>query len=117
MANPAQDSEPPRSVANVVPTDMANAGQTRILVDAIKESVAELKSEVTKIRDHRVTDLLLQLGALAAGFIVLSGMMIAAYFKIEGRLHEFGTVSTRVETKLDDLMQRIPPVPTPVPKK
>lgn len=104
-------------MANVTPQDMTGAGQTRIIVDAVKESVAELKSDVKDIKSHRVSDLVLHVSTLAAGFILLAGMMIAAYFKLDDRIHDISTALTRVETKLDDLLQRIPPIPTPVPRK
>ena len=118
MVNTSQDSGPPQAMANVVPVDIGGyAGQTRIIVDAVKDSVAELKADVKDIRSHRFSDLLWHIGALAATFALLGGMMIVAYMKIDERMRELSTASTRVETKLEDLLQRIPPVQTPVPKK
>jgi hypothetical protein len=95
------------------------AGQTRLIVEAVKETVAELKTDVRAIKDHRFTDMLWHIAALAAAVVLLGGMMVAAYFKFEDRLQLLSTSSTRVETKLDDLLQRIPPTPTliPAPKK
>jgi hypothetical protein len=93
------------------------AGQTRIIVEAVKESVADLKADVKEIKGHRVSDLRWHIGIFGAGFLVLGGMLIAGYFKLEDRLSDLSTASTRVETKLDDLLARIPPVQTPVPAK
>jgi hypothetical protein len=61
------------------------------------------------------------IAALAAGVVLLGGMLIAAYFKIDDRIEALAratqdkfeaasNASTRVETKLEDLLQRIPPV-------
>jgi len=82
-------------------------------VEAVKETVSELKADVRIIKDHRFTDMLWHLGALVATALVLGGMMVAAYFKIQDKMDELSTSSTKVETKLEDLLQRIPPLPTP----
>jgi hypothetical protein len=117
VANAIQDSEPPRDMANVPPQDMVGAGQTRLIVEAVKESVADLKSDVKEIKSHRYSDLVWHVSTLAAGFVLLTGMMIAAYFRLDDRVNGISMALTRVETKLDDLLQRIPPVPTPAPRK
>lgn len=112
MANQPQELQPPSSMPNVNPTDVGGSGQTRLIVDAVKESVAELKADVRTIRDHRYTDMMYHLAVLVGAGILLGGMMIAAYFKIQDKLDDLSTRSTRVETKLEDLLQRIPPVAT-----
>ena len=66
---------------NVNPTDVGGSGQTRLIVEAVKESVAELKADVRTIRDHRFTDMMYHLAVLVGAGILLGGMMIAAYFK------------------------------------
>lgn len=116
MANLEQESRPPDVLANVTP-DLGGAGQTRLIVEAVKETVADLKSDVKELKSHRFTDLLWHVTALAATFILLGGMMVAAYFKIEDRLLDLTRASARVDTKLEDLLQRIPPAPTPIPRR
>jgi len=117
MSNGQLEAEPPRSMANVAPIEMAGSGHTRILIDAVKETVAELKTDVHEIRSHRFSDLLWHISGLVALAMVLGGMLIAGYFKIEDRLSNLSTTSTRIETKLDDLIARIPPVQATLPKK
>jgi len=112
VASKSQEPQPPQSLPSVNPSDVGVAGQTRLIIEAVKETVSELKSDVRTIRDRRFADMLWHIGALAAAMVVLGGMMIATYFKIEDRLQELSTSLTRVETKLEDLLQRIPPVPT-----
>jgi len=114
---------PPTETANVTPLD-SGVGQTRLIVEAVKVSVSALKDDVSilktdvrEIRGHRVTDLLWHVGVVAAGVAIIFAGLTAAYFKIEDRLSSLSTASTRVETKLEDLLARIPPVPTPVPRK
>jgi hypothetical protein len=99
-------------MANVAPLDVAGAGQTRLIVEAVKESVADLKADVKEIKSYRFGDLFKYLSALTAAVVLLGSMMIAVYFKIEDKIHDLSTASTRIEQKLDDLIARIPPVQT-----
>ena len=120
MASQPQESQPPASLPSVNPTDLGGSAQTRLIVEAVKETVAELKADVRTIKDHRFSDMMWHIAALVAAGIVLGGMMIAIYFKVQDKLDELSTTSTRVETKLEDLLQRIPPVatvPSASPKK
>lgn len=118
MAKPVQESVPPKDMANVAPVDMGGvAGQTRIIVDAVKETVSELKADVKEIKNYRHSDFLWHLGLVGSAFFLLSGILATVYFKIEDKMHALSIASTRVETKLEDLLRRIPPMPTPVPKR
>ena len=81
------NSQPPREMANVAPLDIGGAGQTRLIVEAVKESVADLKSDVKDIKSYRFGDLFKYLSALAAAVVLLGSMMIAVYFKIEDQIH------------------------------
>ena len=117
MANIADDSQPPREMANVAPLDLAGAGQTRLIVEAVKDSVADLKSDVKDIKNYRYSDLFKYLSAIGAAVVLLGGMMIAAYFRVEDQIHQLSTATTRIETKFDDLLQRIPPVVAPAPRR
>jgi hypothetical protein len=110
VANNFQESGPPRETANVTPMD-AGSAQTRQIVEAVKASVAVLTSDVKEIRNYRYTDLLLHIGAFAAGIVLVVTMMVAAYFKLEDKLQTLSTATTRVDTKLEDLLLRIPPIP------
>jgi hypothetical protein len=117
VANNEQEAQPPREMANVAPFDMAGAGQTRLIVEAVKESVADLKLDVKEIKNYRHGDLFKYLSAIAAAVVLLGGMMTAVYFKVEDKIHELSTSTTRIETKLEDLLQRIPAVVAPASRK
>ena len=56
-------------------------------------------------------------GLIPPAVVLLVGMMIAVDFRVEDQIHQLSTATTRVETKLDDLLQRIPPVVAPAPRK
>ena len=114
MANP-QDAGPPRETANVTPIDSGSA-QTRLIVDAVKSSVLVLEGDVKAIRDYRYSDLLLHIGAFAGGIIIVVTMIVTAYFRLDDKIASVSTSNTRIETKLDDLLARIPPIPT-LPRK
>jgi hypothetical protein len=117
VPNNPQESQPPTEMANVAPFDVAGSGQTRLIVEAVKESVADLKADVKEIKGYRYGDLFKYLSAIAAAVVLLGGMMIAVYFRVEDKIQRISTSTTRIESKLEDLVQRIPPVPTPAPRK
>lgn len=117
MASLDQENDIPRRVANVTPDMTAATAQARVVVEAVNDSISELKQDVREIKGYRFTDLVLHISALAAGFVLLAGMMIAAYFKLEDKISALSTKSTRIETKLEDLLARIPPVPSPPPRR
>jgi hypothetical protein len=95
----------------------AGTAQTRQVVDAVRTTVAELSGEVKSIRDYRYTDLLLHIGAFTTGIIIVVTLVLHLYSKLDDRIQALSTSSTRVETKLEDLLQRIPPVQSPAPRR
>ena len=117
MPNPDPTGVPPKEMANVIPLDSAAVGQTRMIVDAVKESVAELKADVKDIKGHRHTDFVWIIGVFATGFLVLLGAMATAYLRLDDKVSELSKSQTRMETRLEDLIARIPPAQTPLPKK
>jgi hypothetical protein len=114
---PGQESEIPRQFASVPPPDLAGAGQTRLLIKAIEDAVKDLKDDVKDIKSHRHTDFVFHISIFAGGFLILAGMFIAGYLKLDERVTAITNISIRVDTKLEDLLQRIPPLPSPVPRR
>jgi hypothetical protein len=104
MASP-QESGPPPSVANVTP-DQTSGGQTRLLYETFKETLSDLKTDVREIRGHRVPDLVLVCSAIVGTFVLLGGMLIFGYFRLEAKIEDLSTTLTRVETKLDDAIRQ-----------
>jgi hypothetical protein len=112
-------SEPPTELANVAP-DLGGSGQTRLIIQAIEPTITELRNEMRDIRKSASTDFRWIIG----GFIIVGGMLIAGYFRLDDRIskleEKFSTITnqtTRIDTKLEDLLQRIPPIPTPPPRR
>jgi hypothetical protein len=101
VPNPDPTGVPPKEMANVIPMDTAAVGQTRLIVDAVKESVAELKVDVKEIKGHRHTDFVWIIGVLAAGFLVLLGAMTTGYLRLDDKVSELSKSQTRIETRLD----------------
>ncbi|HVT56033.1 MAG TPA: hypothetical protein VHD34_08295, partial [Xanthobacteraceae bacterium] len=73
----------------------------------------DIKQDIKDIRGYRLTDLLLVGGGIIASFVLLASMMIAGYFRLEDKIQIISTAQTRIETKLEDLLARIPPMQTP----
>jgi hypothetical protein len=104
-------------IANVIPDVGAVAGQTRLLINAIDASTRELKDDVRDIKSHRHSDFVYMISVFAAGFILLAGMLITVYLLLDGRIEKLTISSVRSETKLEDLLQRVPPILPPPPKQ
>ena len=114
----SENGDIPRQFASVPPPDIAaGTGQLRLIVQELKDDIRDIKS-------HRHSDFVFHITVLAAGFLILAGMLIFGYFKLDDRItksddkiNNLITAVTRSDTKLEDLLQRIPPAQTPVPKK
>jgi hypothetical protein len=97
---------------------MGGSGQTRLIIQAIEPTITELRNEMRDVRRSASGDFKWILG----GFVLIGGMMITGYFRLDDRIskveEKFQALSisnTRIETKLEDLLQRIPPIHSPVP--
>lgn len=116
MANVAErEGEVPQQFANVPPPEIAGAAQTRLLIKAIEDSLKDLKDDVKDIKSHRHTDFVFHISIFGAGFLLLAGMLIFGYFRLDDRVSKLSDTSIRVDTKLGDLLERIPPVQAPAP--
>jgi hypothetical protein len=123
---PNQEAAVPLQFANVPPDLSPATGHLRIIVKVVEDSVQELKQEVKGIKADRHSDFVLTVSVFAAGFVILAGMLIFGYFRLDdkieaistrldGRLEILTIDATRIDTKLEDLLARIPPAQTPVP--
>jgi hypothetical protein len=120
VASPRDEraEEVPQQLPNVLPPDIsAGTGHLRLIVQ-------ELKDDIKEIKDNRHSDFIFHVNILGGGFLLLAGMIIASYLlldsrmsKSDDRVNTLTNTSVRIETKLEDLLQRIPPVPTPPPAR
>jgi hypothetical protein len=136
-----EDTEAPRDGAPSVDLNR-HAAQTRELVRALREELGGIRQELSEIKSHARTDHFRVLGALAAGFIVLLTGFAVGYMRVDDKIDRVsekvedkfdklsdrlggidGKLSTdqgafvRVQTQLDDLIARIPPVQSPPPHR
>jgi hypothetical protein len=114
VASADQRSEVPNEVATVVPT---GAGHTQAIVKSLEGSIADIKLDVREIKGNRHSDFVYLVTAFAAGFLLLGGAIGTVYFKLDDKMDKLTASSIRVETKLEDLLQRIPPVVAPAPRR
>jgi hypothetical protein len=119
-----QESVAPQSFANVPPDLSANAGQARLVVKALEDSIGEIKTDIKEIKSHRHSDFVWLVTVFAAGFLLLAGLFGFGYFRVDDKferltdkLDKLTASSIRADTKLEDLLQRIPPAVTPAPKR
>jgi len=111
-----QEAKPPTDMANVTPMGSTST-QTRQIIDAVTASVADIGKEVREIRNYRYTDLLLHIGAFAGGIILVVTLILNIYSKLDDRIQALSATAIRSDQKLEDLLSRIPPAQTVIPRK
>ena len=57
------------------------------------------------------------LGVLGAAYFKLDGKLDVLFSRLDDKIADSIKTSTRIETKLDDLIARVPPVQTPLKTK
>jgi hypothetical protein len=115
-SKPSGESVPPGETAVVVPA-IEGAGQTRILIDAVKEQIAELKSDVKDIKNYRHSDFRWHITIFGSGFLLLAALALHLYSRLEDKIQILSTMATRLETKVDSLARSSPPESAQIPKK
>jgi hypothetical protein len=103
----------PGDGAATTPDISASAAQLRVIVGHLQKNLQETRGDVKDIK----TEFRWLMAGFAVGFLALGGMFIAGYLRLEDRIDPVTISTTRIETKLDDLLARIPPAVTPVPKR
>src|SRR6266481_4110135 len=83
-----QESGVPQSFANVPPDLSASAGQARLVMKALEDSINEIKSEIKEVKSHRHSDFVYLVTAFAAGFLLLAGTIITAYFRLDDKIEK-----------------------------
>jgi len=91
----------------MVPT---GTGHTQAIVNSLQNDIGDIKKDIRWL-----------LGIFAAGFLLLAGTgtgaIVGLYFKLDEKLEKYTASNIRMETKLEDLLARIPPVQAPAPKR
>lgn len=113
------------------PLALAGQAQARLAAELLAPTLDELRKDIREVRSHHRTEFIIVISALATGFLVLAGMSIGAYrWAHDDAAGESTRLSTRVDTmehsqmvtqetlvrvdtKLEDLLARIPPLATP----
>jgi hypothetical protein len=100
-----------------VPPEIPTGGAANVLVREFKDDIREIK------RDQKI-DFRIVIGMFATGFVIIAGMLVFGYFrvddrviKLEDRVNGLNTTLVRIETKLEDLLARMPPAQTAPPHR
>lgn len=106
------NAELPKQFANVPPDISSGSAHARAVVQEVKDDIREIK------KDQKV-DFRIVLGIFGAGFVILGTMLIVGYFRLDDRITKLddkisslSTTLVRIDTKLEDLLARIPPTQT-----
>ena len=104
---------PANEMALTTPDISAGAGQLRIITTQLEASIREIRSDIKDIKEHRHSDFRWLITVFAAGFLALATMFIVGYLRIEDRIEPLSLSNAKIDTKLQDLLARIPPLPLP----
>ena len=104
--------------------------QTRALVRALEHALRDFREDLVEVKTRAHTDFFRTLWVFGVGFVLLAGMVIEAYRwaaddlrlastrlenridKVDDRVVTTGNTLTRVDQKLQDLLDRVPATPT-----
>ncbi|SRR5579883_2097478 len=121
-----EDTGSPDSAGSGARDLSAHTAQTghlvRALHEGLRDAVSDFREDIAGIRDHHRADYWRLLYVFGAGFVALVAVFGWGYSRLDDRFtraderrESMEKTLTRIETKLEDLLQRIPPVQTPVP--
>ncbi len=111
----------PKQFPETVPQSYPESVQVGWLTESMMQmqsSVGELKARVEQLRSNEAehqrdvkSDFKWTWTGLAGATVLLVSALIYGYFRLEDRQVSMDTTLTRIETRLDDLLQRVPPSP------
>jgi len=138
QGNPNDPVGTPPSGAVGAPFEMSpTSGETRIIAAGLRSvedrlntafskieripemgsDIRHLLNDVNALKSDAKSDLRWLITIFGTGFLVLAGLLIYGYLRLDDRLSKTESLETKIDTKLEDLLQRIPPVVVPPPKK
>ena len=86
-------------------------------VPGLATAVATIKDRIGTVETNARSDHRFVLIIFGAGFLALGGMIISSYLMLSSQVRSIAISGQRIETRLDDLLARIPPAQTPIPTK
>lgn len=116
-----QDAAPPGDTSTTTPIS-GEAAAARLRIKAVEDSVAEIKDDIREIKNHRHIDFVHLIQIFGSGFVILAGMLIAAYFIVDAKFEKLGNrvdalsvTVNRADAKLEELLGRISPIQRQIP--
>jgi hypothetical protein len=122
-----EEGEVPKQFPNVPPPEFsAGAGHARLVVEEVKHDIRDIKSD-------QKTDFRIVVAMYGAGFLALAVGLLSGYMILDGKLEKLNdrmdrrtdalsikldtlsNTAIRADTKLQDLLDRIPPTQIPAP--
>jgi hypothetical protein len=88
--------------------------QLQNTIGELRANVVSLQSGINKHEQSFRNDFRWTWTGLAAATVLLMGALIFGYFRLEDRQSNLDKATVRIETKVDDALQRLPAAPANV---
>jgi hypothetical protein len=118
---PPQPTQIPETTASSYKKAVAEGWMVEMMMQ-VQRSIGELSAHVfqirtnaSELRQESKSDFRWTWSGIAAAVVLVIGALIYGYFRLDDRQNNLNTGLTKIETKLDDLLQRIPPAPIGAP--
>lgn len=111
---PARDTAPSATTPTV--HDLRNTSDIRLVMIEIARIEERVNILIENNRETK-SDFRWTWSGLVAGFLILAGLFIYGYNLLDNRITDITRTTAKTDTKLDDLMLRIPSVPSLAPRR
>lgn len=115
MANTPRETEPGAITPPGV-QDLRNTSDVRLIMIEVAKLGERVNFLIEENKAHK-SDFRWTWTGLIAGFLILAGLFMYGYNRLDDRVMDITKIINKADTKLEDLLSRIPPAVTPTPSK
>lgn len=106
----AEANSPPEGLPPAAPRDLHPTSDIRLVMIQVAKLEERVNGLIEDNKGHKA-DFRWTWTGLVAGFLLLAGMFIYGYNRLDDRIIDISKAVATMSAKLDDLIQRTPPPP------
>ncbi|TXN81959.1 hypothetical protein [Methylobacterium sp. WL8] len=105
-----QSSGSPENSRSANPSDISDrSSQARLVLEPITKDIGAIRDDIKEINNNRHDDVVKILIMFGGGFLILAAMVLTIYSKLDDKIATINDRTIKVDTKLEELIKRIPP--------